>query len=1075
MKKLFLLFTFMLSVILVFAQRTINGRVTDDKANPLPNVSVIVKGTATGTTTKSDGTWSLVLPANAKTLIFSFVDMAEKEISVGSLSDISVTMSTLTKGLDEVVVVAYGTVKREALTGSVGTIKAADLAKRPVGNVLRAIEGAIPGVVTTSGSGQPGAGIAIRVRGFGSINATSEPLIVLDGVPYIGSTSNINPDDVENISILKDASSTALYGSRAANGVVLITTKKGKKGRNNISFKLSQGTITRGLQEYERVDAFQYYPLMWESYRNSLIYPASGTPLPTDIANQLATGLLPRNAAGLQVYNARTYSDISQLLAYNPFNVPRTSIVGVDGKLNAAAQLLYPDDLDWAKDLERNGGRKDYGINFSGGADKSDYFLSLGYLNEKGFTQKTDLERFSARLNLNVQPLKWFKTGLNISGNFTTSNSASEGGGIVNPFNWTRTIGPIYPFYAHNMTSGAYVLDDKGNKIYDLGNFQVLPIGIQNGILNRPGTLAGRHAPAEQFLNDRLFRRTVVSARSATDITFLKNFKFTNNISFDFESQHNSTYENTLVGDGAPGGRSQRQALTTTSFIASQLLNYGKNFGNHKVDVLAGHESYNQYDNDVNGFKTVQSLSGNTELGNFTTITATGSSVDRYTIESYLSRVNYDYNGKYFVSGSLRTDGNSRFATDSRWGTFWSVGGGWNINKENFLQNVSWIDNLKLRSSYGVVGVADGIGFYAYQGLYVFANNANEPGIVQSQTSFLNRKLTWEENKQFDIGVDFSLLKNRISGSIEYYNRQSVDLLFAVPQPLSSGALTNNKNTATMYNKGIELQLNADIFRSKNFTWNTNINISTVDNKITKMPEAVPEFINGTKKFSVGVSQFDYWLRTFYGVDPADGAVLYKALNTLTTTNRRLIPNKDRGTDTVTISAANALFEYQGGVIPDFYGSLTQSFTFKEFTLSALFTFQMGGKTYDANYQGILSSGNYGGALHTDILKRWQKPGDITNVPRMDAGRVSDFDAQSSRWLIDASYFNIRTINLTYNLPKTILSKIKMSGGQVFISAENVAFISKRKGLNNQTAFTGITGGGYPPARIITAGINFNL
>lgn len=1076
MRKSVLLLVGVLSFSLqLLAQKTITGKVTDDKGNPLPKVSVQVKGTSTGTVTKDDGTYSLVLPANAKTLVFSSVDMVEKEVTISSSPDISVSMSTQSKGLDEVVVIAYGTIKREALTGSVGTIKSADIAKRPIGNITRAIEGAVPGVITTSGTGQPGAGTSIRVRGFGSINATSEPLIVLDGVPYIGGTSNINPDDVENISILKDASSTALYGSRAANGVVMITTKKGRKGRNNISAKISQGISSRGLEEYERVDAFQYYPLMWESYRNSLIYPASGTPVPTDIANQLATGLLPRNAAGLQVYNSRTYSDISQLLSYNPFNVPRTAIVGVDGKLNPAAQLLYPDDLDWTKDLLRNGSRKDYGINFSGGAEKSDYFLSIGYLNEQGFTRKTDLERISARLNLNVQPLKWFKTGLNISGNFSTSNSASEGGGIVNPFNWTRSIGPIYPYYAHNMTSGALVLDEKGNKIYDLGNFQALPIGIQNGITNRPGTFGGRHAPAELLLNDGLFRRTVVSARSASDILFLKNFKFTNNIAFDFQSQHNSSFENTLVGDGAPGGRSQRQALTSTAFIASQILNYGKNFGNHKVDALIGHESYNQYDNDVNGFKTVQSLSGNTELGNFTTITSTGSSVDRYTIESYLSRLNYEYKNKYSISGSLRTDGNSRFSSDSRWGTFWSVGGGWNIEKEDFLQNINWLDNLKLRSSYGVVGVADGIGFYAYQGLYVFANNANEPGIVQSQTAFLNRKLTWEENKQFDIGVDFSLFKRRVSGSFEYYNRQSVDLLFAVPQPLSSGALTNNKNTATMYNKGIELQLNADIFRTRDFTWNTNINISTVNNKITKMPDAVPEFITGTKKFSVGVSQFDYWLRTFYGVDPADGVVLYKALNTLTTTNRRLIPNKNGGNDTVTTSAANAKFEYHGGVIPDFYGSLTQSFSFKEFTLSALFTFQMGGKSYDANYQGLMSSTNYGSAMHIDILKRWQKSGDITDVPRMDAGRTTDFNANSSRWLIDASYFNIRAINLTYSFSKPILSKIKLNGGQLFISAENVAFISKRKGMNNQNAFSGVTGVGYPPARIITAGVNLNL
>jgi hypothetical protein len=383
---------------------------------------------------------------------------------------------------------------------------------------------------------------------------------------------------------------------------------------------------------------------------------------------------------------------------------------------------------------------------------------------------------------------------------------------------------------------------------------------------------------------------------------------------------------------------------------------------------------------------------------------------------------------------------------------------------------------LKLRGSYGVVGVADGIGFYAYQGLYGFNNNANEPGIVQSQTqTLLNRELTWEENRQADIGVDFGFFKNRLSGSVEYYNRVSADLLFAVPQPLSSGVLTVTQNTATMYNKGIEAQISADVIRMKNFTWNTNVNLSTVVNRITKMPQTVPEFITGTKKYAVGHSIFDYWLRTYYGVDPADGAALYLPASTSTTTGRRLINNKNGGIDTVTIIASNGLFEYQGSSIPDLYGSFSQSFSFKQLTLSALFTFQIGGKSYDANYQGLMSSGTYGGALHTDILKRWQKPGDETYVPRLDAGRTTDFNATSSRWLVDASYLNIRTVSLAYDLPKSLVTRLNITNSQFFISAENLSFFSKRQGLNNQQAFSGVTSNAYPPAKIITAGITLNF
>ena len=1046
--------------------QVVTGKVTGPTGKPVEGVTVTVKGTKTATFSKEDGSFSIAA-ANGTTLVFSSVGFKTVEAKAGT-SPLSISLPEGDNNLEEVVVVAYGTVKKEALTGSVGTVKAEQIAKRPIANVTNAIEGAIPGVVTSSTNGQPGSGLSIRVRGFGSINASNDPLFVVDGVPYVGGTSNLNPDDIESISVLKDAASSALYGSRAANGVVIVTTKKGKKGRNNISIRGMQGIATRGLQEYETVNAFEYYPVLWEAYRNSLVYPATGTGISIDSASRVASGLTTRTG-------------IAGLLTYNPFNVAANSIVGTDGKLNASAQLLYPDDLDWTKDLMRNGNRQDYTVNFNGGAEKSDYFFSAGYLKENGYTIKSDLQRFTARLNVNVQPKTWIKTGLNIAGNYTTSNTANDDDGagstsFVNPFFFSRNVGPIYPVYLHNMTNGSYVLDQNGERIWDLGNMANTAVGLANGVQNRPsGGFGGRHVLAETKLNDLTFRRTVLSARNYVDIMFLKHFKLTSNVAADLQSQTNSTFENTLVGDGAPGGRSRRQSGTNSAFTASQLLSYNNKFGEHKVDVLVGHENFNQMLTDLNGFKQGQSLTGNTELGNFTSINSLTSSIDRYRVESYFSQVRYDYQSKYFLSGSIRRDGNSRFAEESRWGTFWSVGGGWNLDKEKFLKNVSWVNFLKLRSSYGEVGNADGIGYYAYQGLYGFANNANEAGIVQSQTAFLNKKLTWEINKQFDLGLDFSFFKNRLNGSIEYYKRETEDLLFAVPLALSTGALTLNQNTATMYNKGIEVQLNGDIVRTKNFTWNMGVNASTVKSRITKMPTGVDEFINGTKKFSVDHSQYDYWLRTYYGVDPTDGAALYVPLSNATATGRRVVANKNGGMDTVTTLIANAKFEYAGTTIPDVYGSMTQTITFKQFTLSALFTFQLGGKTYDALYASLMSSGNYGGALHKDILKRWQKAGDITDVPRMDVGRTADFNGTSSRWLVDASYFNIRSINLSYTLPANLLNKIDISNGSIFVSAENLAFFSKRKGLNNQQAFSGVTSNAYPPARVLSAGITLNL
>jgi len=1079
--------------------RTFRGKVMTDDGSPVPNASIIIKGYNNIIKTKADGSLSVSARLNVDTLVISSEGFQSQVFPITSSTtnlDISLrrlpgfvsnkvtiavdtataeividTAEIILEGLEIVVdevIVAYGTAKRQTLSGSIGEIDAKDFENRPLTNVLTTIEGRIPGVITTSPNGQPGSGPKIRVRGFGSINATSEPLLVVDGAPYVGDISNLNPADVESITVLKDAASCALYGSRAGNGVILVTTKKGRSGHNNISVKVMQGFVDRGLPEYERLNAFQYYPIMWEAYRNSLVYPTSGTGISLDSANRVASGLTSRTG-------------IQGLLSYNPFNVANNAIVGIDGMLNPNAQLLYGDDLDWTKELLRKGPRNDYSINFNGGSDKSDYYLSLGYVRESGYLVKSDFKRYSARLNVNVQPRTWFKTGLNISGNYSLSNTAQDTGStsLDNPFYFSRNIGPIYPVYAHNMSTGEYLIDPvTGRRFWDLGN-----MGGTLGVPNRTsGAFAGRHALAEALLNEERLRRTTLSVRNYQEFTFLNDFKFINNLSVDYQIQNNTSYNNPLVGDGAPLGRSQKESISNVAFVATQLLKYGRTFNIHGLDALVGHESFSQMITNVNGFKQGQTVSGNVNLGNFSTINSTGSSDDRYKIESYFTRLNYDYDGKYFVSASIRRDGLSSLASRSRWGTFGSIGAGWNLSSENFMSPFKWVGNLKLRASYGLVGVADGngtassIGYYAYQGLYNFSNNANEPGIVQSQTQTLqNPELTWETNKQFNIGLDFTLFKSRLSGSIDYFERVSSDLLFAVPQPLSSGVLTIIQNSATMKNKGVELQLSGDIVRSKSFTWNTTVNLSTLTNMITKMPATVPEFITGTKKYSKGQSLFEYWLPTYYGVDSADGAALYKAENTTTTANRRIVNNKSGSSDTLTISANNAKFEYQGTSIPDLYGSIGQSFTFKRITLSALLTFQVGGKTYDANYQGLMSSGTYGGALSSDILDRWQKPGDGSNVPRLDQNRTTDFNAVSSRWLIDASYLNIRAISLGYSLPTSLISRLNITTAQVFVSGENLGFFSKRKGLNNQQHFSGVTSNAYPPARIISAGVNLNL
>ena len=1060
--SLSLVFLWLIGMQVVFAQsRDISGVViSGDDGNTIPGASVVVKGTTIGTITDMEGKFSLKAPQNAKALLVSFVGMNPTEVALTSAKTYSIALKSAQIAVDEVVVVAYGTAKKGAITGAATSISAAKLADRPLTNISKAIEGSTPGVQVTSGSGQPGSSSDIRIRGFGSINASNSPLYIVDGVPYTLSISNLNMDDVENVSILKDASSTALYGSRAANGVILITTKRGKSAKDKISFKVSQGISERGLPEYERVDAFQYYPLMWQYYRNGMVNRTS-TPLTLAVANQTASGLVSGQPG------------IKDKLSYNPFNVAATSIVSTDGVMNPDAKLLWGDDLDWASPLQRVGQRGDYSMGLSGGTDKTQYYLSVGYLNDKGFVVKSDFERFTGRLSLDSKVKDWLKTGLSITGNMTKSNYTNDDSstGYVNPFFFSRTIAPIYPVYAHDQTTGAYILDANGDKIFDYGNSNVA------GIPQRTG-YGGRHVVAETLLHDRLLKRNVISARTYADFFIVKNLKFTTNVGIDVNSYNSSGFENKYVGDGAPAGRSSRTNSVTTTLTVNQLLSYVRSFGGHNFDALLGHESYKYQYSYLYGFRQGLIVDGNDELANFTTTNDLTSYTDNDRIESYISRFNYNFKEKYFASASFRRDGSSRFSPDGRWGNFFGFGAAWRLDQEDFIKAIPSIDLLKLRTSYGETGNNEA-GLYAWQALYNINNNAAESGFLQSKLA--NNNLTWEKNASFDLALEFGLLK-RITGSVEFYNRQSSNLLFSVPQPLSSGVETLWQNIGTMYNRGIEVQVGADIVKAKEFKWNLTVNASTFKNEVTKLPQA--EIISGTKKLMVGQSMYDFWLREWKGVDPADGYSLYranpvnyaadKAAFDLNPASTGIKDYRISGVDTLTMNANKAKYHYANSAIPKVYGSVTNTFTYKNFELNILCTYQIGGKIYESNYASLMSPG-YGTTLHIDALKAWTKAGDITNVPRLDEAWTSHINAASDRWLVDASYFNLKQISLSYIVPQKYAAKAGINNARVFLSGENLWLGNSLKGMNNQQSFNGTVSNVYMPARTYTIGVNFSL
>ncbi|WP_461634082.1 SusC/RagA family TonB-linked outer membrane protein [Labilibaculum euxinus] len=1051
MKKLFLIIfcIFLEGMQIVNAQtKSIKGTVIGQEDGvAIPGVSVSVKGTTIGTVTNINGKFQLQAPENASVLTFSFIGMKTEEVPIsGTIVDAVLKANVI--GVDEVMVVAYGTATKGTFTGSAAQVNSDKIELRPITNISNAIEGVSPGIQVDAGSGQPGSGQSIRVRGFGSYSASNAPLYVVDGAPYSGDISSLNANDIESITVLKDAASTALYGNKAANGVIMVTTKKGKKEGGQLSLNASVGLVSRSQPEFDRINAFDYYPIMWEAYRNSNAIPGVDSDADVVAANYQASA---------SIYNE---------LGYNPFTVGNGEIVGTDGKINPNAQYLgkYGEDLDWLDAISRTGKRQNYDINYEGASDKADYYASIGYMNETGYILNSDYERFSGRAKVNYQATNWFKTGFNLSASKTASNmaqiSSTNSSSFVNPIRFTRGIGPIYPVHQIDPNTGKYVLNDEENLQFDLND-------------NRPGgASSGRHIVAEILWNSDLDETTNLGAKTYAELKLTKDLTFTANASFDQRNFYNSTYKNEKVGDGAPGGSASRTYTRKSSSTMNQLLNYTKRINKHSIKALAAHESYNYEYNYFYGSRVEQISDGNSELINFVTTSNLKSYVINYKTESYFGQLSYDYDYKYFLSASYRTDGSSRFAKENRWGDFWSVGFGWRIDQEKFIKDLSFINFLKLRGSYGEVG-NDNLGtdsedYYAYQALYSLGhNNQSEQGIIQKKLEATS--LLWESNNSFDIALEFGFFK-KLFGSIEFYHRISDNLLFDVPLPLSSGLKSQSKNVGTMFNQGIEISVEYDVIKNAEFNWNISANVSTLKNEFTKLPGAQPdkpaEIINGSKKLMVGHSIYDYWLKQWYGVDPADGATLYIA-NDATAASVRTIDGIALTTDT-----QNAKYDYSGTAIPDFFGSVSNTFTYKNFELSALFTYSVGGKILDYNYKSIMSSGSYGSGLSTDILKRWQKPGDITDVPRMDVSQTSNFDATSSRWLTNASYLNLRNVNLSYKLPSSLLGNSGISSAVVYVSGENLGLLNARKGMNIQQDFDGTTSNGYTPSRIISLGVN---
>jgi TonB-linked SusC/RagA family outer membrane protein len=1015
--------------------KTVIGAVTDSENLPLPGVNVLIKGSSSGTQTDFDGNYSIEVNNNQQ-LIFSYVGFQTQTVRVGDRTEINIQLET-GESLDEVFVVAYGTASKESFTGSASVISSKQLETRNVTSPIEAIEGRATGVQFTTPTG-PGDSPGIVIRGVGTLNGDTDPLYIVDGVQYNAPLNTLNQEDIASFTILKDAASTSIYGSRAANGVVIITTKKGTKGALNVSASAQSSFINRGRPLYDQVSPGQYYETMWEALRNS---PAANGDAAFASAN---------------IYNQ---------LGYNPFNVPNDQIVGTNGQLNPNAQVIYK-SLDWFEQLERTGQRQNYNVNVSGGGEDHSVFFSTSYLEEDSYVITSGFDRFTARLNAEFQVTDKLKVGGSSNLSLTESRAPSSAGtgSIVNPFGFAQGIGSVYPVFV-NDRDGNIVLDEVGSPVWDSG--EGFP---EFGIGSRP-TNQGRHAIQELILNRELQQNNTYGIRLFGDYEIIEGLTLKVNYGRDLTDFFSSQYENPIIGDAQPVGRLDQRRARLDVETFNQIITYQKSFGFHNLDLTAGHESYETSTSDLDGLATIQAASGIYEFANFSNIVdLDGATFDR-SLESYFFRGNYNFNDKYYLSASVRTDGSSVFQSDNRWGTFYSVGASWRMDQEEFIQNIDWIDRLKIRGSYGEVGNDDLNDSYLSQARFNITSNAANPAILF--TDIGNTDLLWETTESYDVALEFGLFNNFLDGSVEYYRRNSTDLLYNLPIAPSNGLNVVPVNAGDLYNSGWEIGLTGHMINTDELKWDLTLLGSSLKNEITSLPDP---FINGSKRWAEGVSRFDFFLFRTAGVDPANGDQLYFQYEL--DQNNESIPVRDGdGNHLTTNDWTETERAYTGdSSVPDFLGSIANTISYKGFTLDVLITYGIGGSVLDNGYAGLMHAGSYGNASHPDILNAWRQPGDITDVPRLENGNILLVQTQSDRFITDASFINLRNASLSYSFDRSMTERLGLDNLTLNLTGENLYFKSERDGLDPQFNLAGTSpGDNFFAPRIISLGLNISL
>ena len=1066
---------FMLATAVQAQNLTVTGVVTDSSTGePVPFASIRVDGTMNGGMTDIDGLYSISVPSNGA-LIFSSIGYKDVTVQVAGKTQHDVILEPDTQMLEETIVVAFGTATKESFTGSATVVKSEDITKVQSSDVTRALEGMVAGVQMTTSSGSLGSSPSIQIRGTSSISAGTAPLYIVDGVPYSGDMNNLNSADIESMTVLKDAASNALYGARGANGVIMITTKKAKHGDATINVDAKWGLNTKALKSYDYIKDPKLY---YEAHYNALYN-----------YYRLEQGMSATDANLKAAANVAGSSDVGGL-GYLTYTVPEgQNLIGSNGKFNPNATLgrrvlyngqyywLQPDD--WMAESYQNSLRQEYNVSASGSPGGAQIFASFGYLNNKGLIQGENMTRYTARIRTDYQLKEWLKIGMNAAySNFDWNNG--NGSGVSNVFSFASNVAPIYPVYLRDGAKNI-MYDDMGYKRYDYGN------GSNAGYV-RPYA-ANSNALQELWLNVGNSEGNAINGTSYVEIKFLKDFTFTFNAGVGVDETRSTSIQNMYYGQFATNGGIISKSHGRSFYVnLQQLLNWNRTFaGVHNVTVLLGHETYNTTSVSVGASKSNMFSMGNTELNGAVIDGQSASSAkSQYNNEGFFTRAQYDYMNRIFVSASYRLDASSRFHPDNRWGSFWSLGGGWLLDKEPWFPRTPWLGMLKAKASIGSQG-NDNIGDYLYTDMYSITNSDGEIAIKRATIG--NKDITWETNTNFNAGFDFDLFRGRVSGSVEYFYRLTSDMLYYVTIPISYGFAGYYDNIGDMRNSGIEFAINGNIMRTDDFSWDAYFNFTHYTNKILRLPDTHKNrvidghagYASGNKFVGEGLPLNTFLMPKYAGVDKTNGLPMwYKDIVEMDEMGEPVLDEKgnqkvlNRVTTTEYSEATDYLCD---DPTPDLYGGFGTSFSWRGFDLSASFTYSIGGLTYDGGYAGYMAppGGTVGSNYHVDVLKAWTPENSDSDIPRF-VYNDQNINGSSDRFLVPASYLNFQNAQIGYSFPSRMLAKAKISRLRTYVTCDNIVYWSYRTGLDPRQSLSGSTSAeNYSPVRTVSFGLNLTF